>query len=25
LSRALVELRGLEPRTPCMPCRCSSS
>ncbi len=22
---ALVELRGLEPRTPCMPCRCSSS
>ena len=21
----LVELRGLEPRTPCMPCRCSSS
>ena len=21
----MVELRGLEPRTPCMPCRCSSS
>ena len=24
-STFLVELRGLEPRTPCMPCRCSSS
>ncbi len=25
LMSRLVELRGLEPRTPCMPCRCSSS